>query len=112
VNADAAYFSPWVRVRALRGLATSCSRRTNGAPRDVRYWCEPDKPERANGVVPGARVCTVRSSRLVVLALRPQVGPVLQTEPDFGCVEYRSRSQRWMAPDRVATRGTATACGA
>jgi hypothetical protein len=37
-----------------------------------------------------ARVCTVRSNRFASLPLRPELGPVMQTEPDFGCVEHRA----------------------
>jgi hypothetical protein len=36
------------------------------------------------------RICTVRSNRFALLALRPELGPVMQTAPDFGCVEHRA----------------------
>ena len=55
-----------------------------------RYWSEPARWA-ANLIVPGGRVCTVNSSRFIVIALRAEVGPLLQTEPDFGCVEHRPR---------------------
>ncbi len=42
-------------------------------------------------IVPGGRVCTVVSPRFAVIALRPEVGPLLHTESDFDCVEHRAR---------------------